>query len=120
MLASAVELLSHVATGATGLGRTVLMTHVTEHPDIAYRLRGGELLLSTGPAFPEDVADLASFADEQAELSEQRVSDEVHRTFTELSIEGADPDPIVRQTAWMGGGHRWGRRLRRGNPRRQR
>lgn len=36
-----------------------------------------------------------------AQLAELRVSDEVHRTFTELSIEGAEPDAIVRQTARM-------------------
>ena len=147
-----------VAAGATGLRRTVRWTHVTEHPDIAHLLRGGELLLSTGLAFPEDAAGLTSFVDELAnsdvaglvvelgrrftealpsalleaaerrglpvielrretpfvqvtesvhalivgaQLSELRVSDEVHRTFTELSIEGADPDAIVRQTARM-------------------
>jgi purine catabolism regulator len=36
-----------------------------------------------------------------AQLAELRVSDEVHRTFTELSIEGAEPEAIVRQTARM-------------------
>lgn len=51
-----------VAAGAAGLRRTVRWTHVTEHPDIAHLLRGGELLLSTGLAFPEDAADLADFA----------------------------------------------------------
>ncbi len=147
-----------VVAGAAGLGRTVRWTHVAEHPDIAHLLRGGELLLSTGLAFPEDAAGLAGFADELADadvaglvvelgrrfpdavppalletaegrglpvielrretlfvqvtesvhalivgaqISELRVSDEVHRTFTELSIEGADPDAIVRQTARM-------------------
>ncbi len=134
-----------VVAGAAGLGRTVRWTHVAEHPDISHLLRGGELLLSTGLAFPEDPAELATFARQLADanvaglivelgrrfaehvpsalleaaelhglpvielrretafvqvtesvhalivgaqVSELRVSDEVHRTFTELSIEG--------------------------------
>lgn len=147
-----------VVAGAAGLGRTVRWTHVAELPDIAPMLRGGELLLSTGLALPDDAdrltafahdlaeagvaglivelgrrfatelpASLVSAADElglpvielrrqtpfvqvtesvhalivDAQLSELRVSDEVHRTFTELSMEGAGPEAIVRQTARM-------------------
>ena len=131
---------------------------MAEHPDIAHLLRGGELLLSTGLAFPEDPPGLETLVDElsgagvaglvvelgrrfntslppaligaaersglpvielrketpfvqvteavhalivEAQVFELRVSDEVHRTFTELSIEGAGPDAIVRQTARM-------------------
>ena len=126
--------------------------------DIAHLLRGGELLLSTGVAFPDDEGELAqmvqSLADAGtsgmvvelgrryhdalppallvaadrldvpvielrretsfvhvteaihalvvgAQLSELRASEEVHRTFTELSVEGADAESIVRQTARM-------------------
>ena len=36
-----------------------------------------------------------------AQLSELRISEQVHQTFTELSVEGADPTEIVRQTARM-------------------
>ena len=147
-----------VAAGSAGLGRTVRWTHVAEHPDIAHLLRGGELLLSTGLAFPDDDMELATLVHQLADagvaalvvelgrrfsntlpramletaerrglpvielrretpfvqvtesvhalivgaqLSELRVSDEVHRTFTELSMEGAGPDAIVRQTARM-------------------
>lgn len=147
-----------VVAGAAGLGGTVRWTHVAELPDIAPLLRGGELLLSTGLAFPDEAEGLAAFvhdlaeagvaglvvelgrrfptelpeslvaaADEvglpvielrretafvqvtesvhalivDAQLAELRVSDEVHRTFTQLSMEGADPEAIVRQTARM-------------------
>lgn len=147
-----------VVAGATGLGRTVRWTHVAELPDIAPLLRGGELLLSTGLAFPDDAEGITTFVQElaqagvaalvvelgrrfaselpeslvaaaqkvglpvielrretpfvqvtesvhalivDAQLSELRVSDEVHRTFTQLSMEGAEPEAIVRQTARM-------------------
>lgn len=147
-----------VVAGARGLGRQVRWTHVAELPDIAHLLRGGELLLSTGLAFPDGAGDLAAFVEDlaaagtaglvvelgrryqdrlpstltetaerlglpvvelrretpfvqvteavharivDAQLTELRHSDEVHRTFTELSIEGADPEVIVRQTARM-------------------
>ena len=36
-----------------------------------------------------------------AQLAELRLSEQVHQTFTELSVEGADPTEIVRQTARM-------------------
>jgi purine catabolism regulator len=36
-----------------------------------------------------------------AQLAELRLSEQVHQTFTELSVEGADPSEIVRQTARM-------------------
>ena len=148
-----------MVAGSAGLGRTVRWTHVAEVLDITHLLRGGELLLSTGVAFPRDdestvdavqalaragVAGLVvelgrtyqalpealvtaadavglplvelrretSFVQVSeavharvvgAQVSELRSSEEVHRTFTELSIEGADADTIVRQTARMAG-----------------
>ncbi|MFL6071787.1 MAG: PucR family transcriptional regulator [Actinomycetes bacterium] len=149
-----------VVAGSRGLGRTVRWTHVAEVLDIAHLLKGGELLLSTGVAFPTDEVELAqavralaaagtsgmvvelgrryetalpaallSAADETdlpvielrkeipfvqvteavhalvvgAQLIELRASEEVHRTYTELSIEGADAAAIVRHTARMAG-----------------
>lgn len=146
--------------GAPGLGRTVRWTHVAEVLDITHLLRGGELLLSTGVAFPDDERELTAAIRRLAEggtsglvvelgrryedslppalvaaadatdfpvvelrretsfvqvteavhalvvgaqLDELRASEEVHRTFTELSIEGADSEAIVRQTARMAG-----------------
>jgi purine catabolism regulator len=133
---------------------------VAELLDISHLLKGGELLLSTGVAFPDSEADLAdavrilaaagtsgmvvelgrryasalppallAAAEEVdlpiielrretsfvqvteavhalvvgAQLTELRASEEVHRTFTELSIEGADAETIVRHTARMAG-----------------
>ena len=148
-----------VVAGVRGLGRPVRWTHVAEVLDIAHLLRGGELLLSTGVAFPEDdelaeqitalaasgtsglvvelgrryvdalpsallnAADAQSFPVIElrretpfvqvtesvhalvvgAQLTELRASEEVHRTFTELSLEGADAHSIVRHTARMAG-----------------
>ena len=154
-----------MVAGAGGLGRTVRWTHVAEVLDIAHLLRGGELLLSTGIAFPTSDVELTELvshlatgsgspdgagpaglvvelgrrypdalppallaaADELdlpiielrretsfvqvteavhalvvgAQLAELRASEEVHRAFTELSIEGADAEAIVRHTARM-------------------
>ncbi|PSL53470.1 purine catabolism regulator [Saccharothrix carnea] len=56
-----------VVAGAAGMGRRVRWVHVAEVADIAHLLRGGELVLTTGIALPDDpdglrryVADLAS------------------------------------------------------------
>ncbi|WP_158842017.1 PucR family transcriptional regulator [Saccharothrix deserti] len=56
-----------VVAGASGMGRRVRWVHVAEVADIAHLLRGGELVLTTGIALPDDpealrqyVADLAS------------------------------------------------------------
>src|SRR5262249_14047726 len=38
-----------------------------------------------------------------AQLAELRASEEVHQTFTELSVEGADAAEVVRQAARMAG-----------------
>lgn len=147
-----------VVAGLAGLGHPVRWTHVAELPDIAGLLRGGELLLSTGVALPDDDASLVRFvrdlaavdiagiaielgrrytgalpkalieaAEEHsiplvelrretlfvqvteavhalivdAQLAELRISEQVHQTFTELSVEGAEPTEVIRQTARM-------------------
>jgi purine catabolism regulator len=38
-----------------------------------------------------------------AQLTELRVSEAVHQTFNELSVEGAEPDEVVREVARMAG-----------------
>jgi PucR family transcriptional regulator, purine catabolism regulatory protein len=145
-----------VAAGRAGLGRPVRWTHVAEVPDIARLLRGGELLLSTGVAFPDDPDELSALVDQlaradaagllvelgrrypsslpvplvkaaerhglplvalhretpfvavteavharivEAQVAQLRVSDQLHQTFTQLSIEGAGVAEVVRQTA---------------------
>lgn len=57
---------ARLVAGSVGLGRRVRWAHVAEVADIAHLLRGGELVLSTGIALPDDddglrryVADLA-------------------------------------------------------------
>jgi PucR family transcriptional regulator, purine catabolism regulatory protein len=149
-----------VVAGAAGLDRRVRWVHVTELTDVREILRGGELVLSTAIAWPDErealaryVADLAGvgaaglvvelgrrypeappkallLAAEKhrlpvitlgrdtrfvtiteavhariidAQLSELRASEEVHQTFTELAVEGADPGEVVRQIAKMAG-----------------
>ncbi|SDO08145.1 purine catabolism regulatory protein [Klenkia soli] len=51
-----------VLAGAAGLGAAVRWVHTTELVDIASLLRGGDLVLSTGIALPDDAAGLSSFA----------------------------------------------------------
>ena len=129
---------------------------MSELADIAGMLRGGELLLTTGVALPDDDAGLAAYIADldavgaaglvvelgrryrgtlspalvraaegrglplvalhretpfveiteavhalivDAQLAELRASERLHRTFTELTVEGADAGEIVRQTA---------------------
>ena len=149
-----------VLAGAANLDRRVRWAHVSEIADIAGLLHGGELLLTTGVALPDDRAELAAFVDAlddagaaglvvelgrryqrtlpptlvraaqerglplvalrrevrfvavteavhalvvDARLRELRASEEVHQTFTELSVEGAEPVEVVRQAARMSG-----------------
>jgi PucR family transcriptional regulator, purine catabolism regulatory protein len=149
-----------VVAGAAGLDRRVRWVHVTELTDVREILRGGELVLSTAIAWPDDRETLARFVADLAalgaaglvvelgrrypesppkplllaaekhrlpvitlgrdtrfvtiteavhariidtQLSELRASEEVHQTFTELAVEGADPGEVVRQIAKMAG-----------------
>jgi purine catabolism regulator len=147
-----------VVAGAAGLDRRVRWVHVTELTDVREILRGGELVLSTAIAWPDDREALARFVAElvalgaaglvvelgrrypetlpkplllaaekhrlpvvtlgrdtrfvtiteavhariiDTQLAELRSSEEVHQTFTELAVEGAEPGEVVRQIAKM-------------------
>jgi purine catabolism regulator len=147
-----------VVAGAAGLDRRVRWVHVTELTDVREILRGGELVLSTAIAWPDEREALARFVAELAalgaaglvvelgrrfpeappkplllaaekhrlpvitlgrdtrfvtiteavhariidtQLAELRASEEVHQTFTELAVEGAEPGEVVRQIAKM-------------------
>ena len=147
-----------VVAGAAGLDRRVRWVHVTELTDVREILRGGELVLSTAIAWPDDREALARFVADLAalgaaglvvelgrrypealpkalllaaekhrlpvitlgrdtrfvtiteavhariidtQLAELRASEEVHQTFTELAVEGAEPAEVVRQIAKM-------------------
>ncbi|SFB27988.1 purine catabolism regulatory protein [Amycolatopsis marina] len=53
-----------VAAGAEGLDRSVRWVHVAEVADIAHLLKGGELVLTTGIALPDDEVALAGYIEE--------------------------------------------------------
>ncbi len=57
-----------VVAGAAGLDRRVRWVHVTELTDVREILRGGELVLSTAIAWPDDREALARFIAELAAL----------------------------------------------------
>ncbi|MGI5226713.1 PucR family transcriptional regulator [Actinoallomurus sp. CA-142502] len=149
-----------VVAGADRLDARVRWVHSAEVTDIAHLLRGGELVLTTGIALPDEpgrlrryVAELAevgacglivelgrkyastlpaaliSAAEEyglpliawaretpfvdvteavhaqiiDAQLAELRASDKLHEVFTQLSVDGAPPDEVVRQAARLSG-----------------
>jgi PucR family transcriptional regulator, purine catabolism regulatory protein len=56
-----------VVAGAAGLDRPVRWVHVAEIADIAPLLRGGELVLTTGIALPDDPGALTRYVDELAD-----------------------------------------------------
>lgn len=149
-----------VIAGAAGLGGRVRWVHAAEVADIAHLLRGGELVLTTGIALPDEdaaltryVADLAAvraaglvvelvrrwnaqvpaalvaaadrhglplvtLAEEtrfvsvteavvalivDAQLAELRAAEQVHETFTTLTVAGAEPAEVLREVARMSG-----------------
>lgn len=150
----------HVVAGADRTGNRVRWVHVAEVTDIAHLLHGGELVLTTGIALPDEperlrayIADLAevgvsglmielgrryasvlpsalttaaedhglpvivlahepAFVDitesvhariVQDQFAELRASERLHEIFTQLSVEGASTDEVVRQVAALGG-----------------
>src|SRR5579884_3741013 len=152
--------LPEVVAGERHLERPVRWVHVSELPDIAGMLQGGELVLTTGIALPDHRDGLAGYAAGLAEvgaaglvvefgrryfdvlprplvraaeqyglplvalrrevpfvrvteavhalvvnaqLEELRASEEVHQTFNELAVEGAEPGEVLRQVARMAG-----------------
>jgi purine catabolism regulator len=57
-----------VVAGSGALDRPVRWVHITEVPDIAHLLRGGELVLSTGIGLPADDDGLRRFVSDLAEV----------------------------------------------------
>lgn len=149
-----------VVAGADRTGNLVRWVHVAEVTDIAHLLHGGELVLTTGIALPDEpdrlrayIAELAevgvsglmielgrryasrppaalvaaaeelglpvvvlahepAFVDitesvhariVQEQFAELRASEQLHEIFTQLSVEGASTDEVVRQVAAIGG-----------------
>jgi purine catabolism regulator len=149
-----------VVAGAGGLDRRVRWVHVAEVADIAHLLRGGELVLTTGIALPDDPDGLTKYVDELAEtgvagviielvrhwseqlpaalvtaaerhgmplvtlsretrfvavteavvglivdaqVAELRAAEQVHETFTALTVSGAEPAQVLQEVARISG-----------------
>ena len=145
-----------LVAGGTGVGKRVRWVHVAEIADIAHLLHGGELVLTTGIALPEDPVALTRYVDElagvgaaglvvelvrrwsdevpaalrgaadrrslplvtlsretrfvtvteavialirDAQLAELRAAEQVHETFTALTVSGAEPAEVLREVA---------------------
>src|SRR2546426_249715 len=58
-----------VVAGVEGLDTRVRWVHVAEVADIGHLLKGGELVLTTGIALPDDPAALAKYVDGLAEAA---------------------------------------------------
>lgn len=73
-----------VLAGAAGLGSPVRWVHSTELADIGPLLRGGDLVLSTGIALPEEPAGLVAFAESLHRSEAAGLVIELGRRWTEL------------------------------------
>ncbi|HEX5994921.1 MAG TPA: PucR family transcriptional regulator ligand-binding domain-containing protein, partial [Jiangellales bacterium] len=149
-----------VVAGSAGMQGLVRWVHVAEVADIAQLLRGGELVLTTGIALPDDEAALTTYVDDlaavgaaglmvelvrrwsdhvpdalvaaaerhrlplitlaretqfvsvteavvalivDAQLAELRAAEQVHETFTALTVAGAEPAEVLREVARISG-----------------
>ncbi|HJP75404.1 MAG TPA: PucR family transcriptional regulator ligand-binding domain-containing protein [Pseudonocardiaceae bacterium] len=145
-----------LVAGGAGVGKRVRWVHVAEIADIAHLLHGGELVLTTGIALPDDPVALTRYVDElagvgaaglvvelvrrwsdevpaalraaadrrslplitlsretrfvavteavialirDAQLAELRAAEQVHETFTALTVSGAEPAEVLREVA---------------------
>ncbi|WP_433272980.1 PucR family transcriptional regulator [Actinosynnema sp. CS-041913] len=78
----------HVIAGAAGMQRRVRWVHVAEIADIAHLLRGGELVLTTGIALPEDPAGLAKYVADLASVGAAGLVVELVRRWSD-EVPGA-------------------------------
>lgn len=149
-----------VVAGSGGMQGLVRWVHVAEVADIAHLLRGGELVLTTGIALPDDERALTTYVDDlaavgasglvvelvrrwsdhvpdalvaaaernrlplitlaretqfvsvteavvalivDAQLAELRAAEQVHETFTTLTVAGAEPAEVLREVARISG-----------------
>jgi purine catabolism regulator len=76
-----------VVAGHAGLQARVRWVHVSEVPDIAHLLRGGELILTTGIALPEAPGGLERYVRDLAAAGAVGVVVELVRRFSELPVE---------------------------------
>ncbi|HWD05968.1 MAG TPA: PucR family transcriptional regulator [Amycolatopsis sp.] len=73
----------HVVAGSAGLDRPVRWAHVAEVADIAHLLRGGELVLTTGVALPDDGRALARYVTDLADVGAAGVVVELVRHWND-------------------------------------
>jgi purine catabolism regulator len=149
-----------VVAGHGSLDQRVRWVHVAEVPDVAHLLRGGELVLTTGIALPDEPDGLTRYVDELAEVgvagivvellrhwsdrlppafvaaaehhglplvtlsqetrfvtvteaivglivdaqvAELKAAEQVHETFTALTVAGAEPAEVLREVARTSG-----------------
>ena len=76
--------LPQVDAGAAGLDARVRWVHVSELPDIAGLLGGGEVILTTGIALPETDADLRNYGDALASAGAVALVVELGRRYDAL------------------------------------
>src|SRR5689334_5511527 len=70
-----------VVAGEGSLGRLVRWVHAIELPDAARLLRGGELVLTTGIALPDEEALLGAYVSELAEVGVSAIAVELGRKY---------------------------------------
>ena len=82
----ALDVLQHglpeVVAGRDGLENEVRWVHISEVPDIAHLLRGGEIVLTTGIALPSERDGLVRLLTELARASAAGVIVELGRRFS--------------------------------------
>jgi len=80
----------HVRAAADKLGRAVRWVHVSEVADIAHLLEGGEFILTTGIALPDDPDGLARYVQDLSAAGVSGLAIELGRRYTH-----ALPDELV-------------------------
>ncbi|GAA3950599.1 PucR family transcriptional regulator [Actinomadura viridis] len=73
----------HVVAGADRLGNLVRWVHVAEVTDIAHLLHGGELVLTTGIALPDEPERLRAYIGELADVGVSGLMIELGRRYAE-------------------------------------
>lgn len=71
-----------LVAGRDGLGRAVRWVHAIELADAARLLRGGELVLTTGIALPDDESLLGTYVSELADVGVSALAVELGRRYT--------------------------------------
>lgn len=76
-----------LVAGAGALDLPVRWVHISEVPDVAALLRGGEVLLTTGIALPDDGPALSTYVHELASVGVSALAIELGRRFRHLPVE---------------------------------